>query len=59
MRLDVINAVSRRDRTFDRSGNESPNEFGIRSSNGCVRMLPEDQLKMGVIPLGTPVDILT
>jgi lipoprotein-anchoring transpeptidase ErfK/SrfK len=27
-------------------------------SNGCMRMLPEDQLKMGVIPVGTPVDIV-
>jgi lipoprotein-anchoring transpeptidase ErfK/SrfK len=31
---------------------------GGKVSNGCIRMLPEDQLKMGVIPLGTPVDIV-
>jgi hypothetical protein len=27
-------------------------------SNGCMRMLPEDQAKLAVIPTGTPVDIL-
>jgi L,D-transpeptidase catalytic domain len=27
-------------------------------SNGCLRMLPEDQLKMDGITLGTPVDIV-
>jgi lipoprotein-anchoring transpeptidase ErfK/SrfK len=31
---------------------------GGKVSNGCIRMLPEDQLKMEGIPLGTPVDIL-
>jgi len=31
---------------------------GGKVSNGCVRMLNEDQLKMGVITLGTPVDIV-
>jgi lipoprotein-anchoring transpeptidase ErfK/SrfK len=31
---------------------------GAYVSNGCMRMLPEDQLKLGVIPVGTPVDIL-
>jgi hypothetical protein len=27
-------------------------------SNGCMRMLPADQLKMAEIPVGTPVDII-
>jgi lipoprotein-anchoring transpeptidase ErfK/SrfK len=27
-------------------------------SNGCMRMLPEDQIKLDVIPVGTPVDIV-
>jgi lipoprotein-anchoring transpeptidase ErfK/SrfK len=27
-------------------------------SNGCMRMLPEDQAKLSVIPVGTPVDIV-
>ena len=31
---------------------------GGKVSNGCVRMLTEDQLKMDGIPLGTPVDII-
>jgi len=31
---------------------------GGKVSNGCIRMLPEDQLKMHGITLGTPVDIV-
>lgn len=31
---------------------------GGKVSNGCLRMLPEDQIKMMDIPVGTPVDIL-
>lgn len=31
---------------------------GGKVSNGCLRMLLEDQLKMEGIPLGTPVDIV-
>ena len=31
---------------------------GGKVSNGCLRMLPEDQIKMAGIPLGTPVDIV-
>ena len=31
---------------------------GGKVSNGCIRMLPEDQIKMEGIPVGTPVDIL-
>ena len=31
---------------------------GGKVSNGCLRMLPEDQIKMDGIPLGTPVDIV-
>jgi len=31
---------------------------GGKVSNGCIRMLPEDQIKMEGIPLGTPVDIV-
>jgi hypothetical protein len=31
---------------------------GGKVSNGCIRMLPEDQLKMDAITLGTPVDIV-
>jgi lipoprotein-anchoring transpeptidase ErfK/SrfK len=31
---------------------------GGKVSNGCVRMLPEDQVKMDPIALGSPVDIL-
>jgi lipoprotein-anchoring transpeptidase ErfK/SrfK len=31
---------------------------GGKISNGCVRMLPEDQIKMDGIALGSPVDIL-
>jgi hypothetical protein len=31
---------------------------GGKISNGCIRMLNEDQLKMDGIPLGTPVDIV-
>jgi hypothetical protein len=31
---------------------------GGKVSNGCVRMLPEDQIKMDGIALGSPVDIL-
>jgi hypothetical protein len=31
---------------------------GGKISNGCIRMLPEDQLKMDGITLGSPVDIL-
>jgi lipoprotein-anchoring transpeptidase ErfK/SrfK len=31
---------------------------GGKVSNGCIRMLPEDQIKMDGITVGTPVDIL-
>jgi L,D-transpeptidase catalytic domain len=31
---------------------------GGKVSNGCIRMLPEDQLKMDGIALGSPVDIV-
>lgn len=31
---------------------------GTRISNGCIRMHEADQLKLDVIPLGTPVDII-
>ena len=31
---------------------------GGKVSNGCIRMLPEDQIKMDGITLGTPVDIV-
>jgi lipoprotein-anchoring transpeptidase ErfK/SrfK len=31
---------------------------GTRISNGCIRMHEVDQLKLDVIPLGTPVDIV-
>jgi hypothetical protein len=31
---------------------------GGKVSNGCIRMLTEDQLKMDGIPVGTPVDII-
>jgi lipoprotein-anchoring transpeptidase ErfK/SrfK len=31
---------------------------GGKVSNGCIRMLPEDQIKMDGITLGSPVDIL-
>lgn len=31
---------------------------GTKISNGCIRMHHEDQLKLDVIPLGTPVDII-
>jgi lipoprotein-anchoring transpeptidase ErfK/SrfK len=31
---------------------------GGKISNGCIRMLPEDQIKMDGIALGSPVDIL-
>ncbi len=31
---------------------------GGKVSNGCLRMLPEDQIKMEGITLGTPVDII-
>lgn len=31
---------------------------GARISNGCIRMHEADQLKLDVIPLGTPVDII-
>ncbi|MGQ0434315.1 MAG: L,D-transpeptidase [Microthrixaceae bacterium] len=31
---------------------------GTKISNGCIRMLTADQLKLDVIPLGTPVDIV-
>lgn len=31
---------------------------GGKVSNGCIRMVPEDQLKMDGITLGTPVDIV-
>ena len=31
---------------------------GGKISNGCVRMLPEDQIKMDGIALGSPVDIV-
>ena len=31
---------------------------GGKISNGCIRMLPEDQIKMDGITLGTPVDIV-
>jgi hypothetical protein len=31
---------------------------GGKVSNGCLRMLPEDQIKMAPITVGTPVDIL-
>jgi lipoprotein-anchoring transpeptidase ErfK/SrfK len=31
---------------------------GGKVSNGCIRMLPEDQIKMADITVGTPVDIL-
>lgn len=27
-------------------------------SNGCLRMLPEDQIKLAEIPVGTPVDVI-
>jgi lipoprotein-anchoring transpeptidase ErfK/SrfK len=33
-------------------------EGGGKVSNGCLRMLPEDQIKMDGIPVGTPVDIV-
>jgi lipoprotein-anchoring transpeptidase ErfK/SrfK len=32
---------------------------GTRISNGCIRLHTVDQLKLDVIPLGTPVDIVT
>ncbi len=31
---------------------------GGKVSNGCIRMLPEDQIKMDGIPVGSPVDIV-
>jgi hypothetical protein len=31
---------------------------GGYASNGCLRMLPEDQIKLAEIPVGTPVDIV-
>lgn len=31
---------------------------GGKVSNGCIRMLPEDQIKLDAIPVGTPVDIV-
>jgi lipoprotein-anchoring transpeptidase ErfK/SrfK len=31
---------------------------GTRISNGCIRMHEADQLKLDVIPLGTPIDII-
>jgi hypothetical protein len=31
---------------------------GGKVSNGCLRMLPEDQVKLDGIPVGTPVDIV-
>jgi lipoprotein-anchoring transpeptidase ErfK/SrfK len=31
---------------------------GGHISNGCLRMLPEDQTKLAEIPVGTPVDIV-
>ncbi len=31
---------------------------GGKISNGCIRMLPEDQIKMDGIPVGSPVDIV-
>lgn len=31
---------------------------GTKISNGCIRMHEADQLKLDVIPLGTPVDII-
>lgn len=31
---------------------------GTRNSNGCIRMHHEDQVKLRVIPLGSPVDIV-
>ena len=31
---------------------------GGHLSNGCIRLLTEDQLKLEVIPVGTPVDIV-
>jgi len=31
---------------------------GTYVSNGCVRLHTEDQLKLDVVPLGTPVDIV-
>jgi lipoprotein-anchoring transpeptidase ErfK/SrfK len=31
---------------------------GGKVSNGCIRMLPEDQIKMAPITVGTPVDIV-
>jgi hypothetical protein len=31
---------------------------GGKVSNGCIRMLPEDQIKMDGIALGSPVDII-
>jgi lipoprotein-anchoring transpeptidase ErfK/SrfK len=31
---------------------------GTRISNGCIRMHEADQVKLDVIPLGTPVDII-
>ena len=31
---------------------------GTKISNGCIRMHEADQLKLAVIPVGTPVDIV-
>lgn len=31
---------------------------GTKISNGCIRVLAEDQIKLAVVPLGTPVDII-
>lgn len=31
---------------------------GAHLSNGCMRMLPEDQIKLAEIPVGTPVDLV-
>lgn len=33
-------------------------EGGAFLSNGCLRMLPDDQIKLAEIPVGTPVDIV-
>jgi len=38
--------------------NRSSAPAGGKVSNGCIRMLPEDQTKMDGIMLGTPVDIV-
>jgi lipoprotein-anchoring transpeptidase ErfK/SrfK len=32
--------------------------MGTYISNGCIRLHPEDQIKLAEVPLGTPVDII-